>query len=382
MINARSAGSLAGLAIAALMLAACGGATQPGDQTGSGGDDELSEAAAAALELAYEGYGSTLEDLAPTTPPEGIDFFVMSCGEQLPTCAGPSASMVEAAQAAGWNATIVDGKLNPEGFATAIRQAVAAGADVLVPIGVSCSSAAAAFAEAAEAGVTIVGGGGVDDCDPKRWGSERKWLPDRSASEIFQTIGEVQADYVFGKNNGDVNALVLNSTSNAWGAWITEAFQARLEELGGGEVHVLDISDPETANNSYLQKVTSALLSNPEINAVTMSTDSYLVTGLAAAIDQAGFGDQAVVVGAFGSEAAIDMIREGQPGITATVGIAQNWEAWGSIDTAIRVLNGEEPAFIGQSLQVVDADNNLPDSGPYNGSIDWQSKFLEAWGKQ
>ena len=38
---------------------------------------------------------------------------------------------------------VVDGKLSPEGFATAIRQAVAGGADVLVPVGISCSAAAA-----------------------------------------------------------------------------------------------------------------------------------------------------------------------------------------------------------------------------------------------
>src|SRR5690606_42028638 len=125
--------------------------------------------AQAPLDVAYEGIGSTLDDLEPAEPEAGLTFYVMSCGEVAATCAAPAAAMVEAAEAAGWDGNLVDGKLSPEGFATALRQAVAGGADVLVPVGISCSAAAAAFAEAKAAGVTIVGGGGVDDCDPKGW---------------------------------------------------------------------------------------------------------------------------------------------------------------------------------------------------------------------
>nr|WP_243752336.1 substrate-binding domain-containing protein [Leucobacter weissii] len=306
----------------------------------------------------------------------------MSCGEQLATCAKPAAAVVEAGEAAGWSAQIVDGKLSPEGFATAIRQAIAGGADVLVPIGISCGAAAAAFQEAADAGVTIIGGGGVDDCDPKVWDSERLWLSDAGEFGFFGVFGELMADYAYGKNDGEVKAIVINSTTNAWGPWITESFESQLDELGGGEVlEVIDVSDPETADNSYLQKVTSSLLANPEANALIVPTDSYLETGLAAAVDQAGFADQLTVIGAFGGDGAIDMIRSGQPGIDATVAMATTWEGWGSVDTAIRILDGQDPAYIGQSVQVVDAGHNLPESGGYDGSIDFRAEFLEAWGK-
>lgn len=342
----------------------------------------VSAEAQAALDRAYEGIGSTLADLEASAPPEGLNFYVMSCGESVATCAAPAAAMVEAAEAAGWTGTIVDGKLSPEGFATAIRQAIAGGADVLVPVGISCSAAAAAFAEAKAAGITIVGGGGLDDCEPAAWDTPRLWLENPPVPSPFHAIGMLQADYLFGKTNGDVKALVLNQTSNPWGQLVTDSLTAQLEALGSGEViQVIDISDPELADGSYVQKVTSALLANPDLNAVAMPTDALLVNGLAAGIDQAGLVDSVVTIGAFGSAAALDMIRQGQPGITATVGQAQIWEAWGSIDTAIRVLNGQQPAFIGQSLQVVDAENNLPDSGPYDGSVDWKSKFLTAWGK-
>jgi len=365
----------------ALTMSACssddgGGAAAPSDAT------TLSAAAQKALDTAFTGVGSDLDDLTPAAPKSDINFYVMSCGESNATCSAPAAAMADAAKTAGWKATIADGKLSPEGFATAIRQAVAGGVDVLVPVGISCSAAAAAFKEAKDAGVVIVGGGGVDDCDPKEWNTERLWLPDPPVPTPFQAIGKLQADYTWGKTDGKLKAVVVNMTSNPWGGLVTGAFSDEVKALGSGEVAAtVDISDPESADGSFIQKIVSVLMAHPDANALVMPTDAYLVNGLAAGIAQAGLADKLTVVGGFGSEAAIDMIRDGQPGITATIGQAQIWEAWGSIDTAIRVLDGQDPQYIGQSLQAVDADHNLPKSGPYDGSIDWKSKFLAAWGK-
>ncbi|MBX3195670.1 MAG: substrate-binding domain-containing protein [Microbacteriaceae bacterium] len=382
MIKARTTAPLVALTLAALALAGCSGETP---DAGTGDAGELSAEAQSALDVAYAGVGSTLDDLESTTPPEGLNFYVMSCGEQIATCHIPAEAMVEAAEAAGWTGQIVDGKLNPEGFATAIRQAVAGGADVLVPVGIGCGAAAVAFGEAKAAGVTIVGGGGVDDCDPKVWDSERLWLENPPAPTFFHTFGYLDANYAFGKTNGDVKAITITATTNVWGPWITEGFSTQLEALGldpaTAIVENIDVADQETADNSYLQKVTTALLNHPDANVLIVPTDSYLENGLAAAIDQAGFAGKLVVIGNFGGDGAIDMIRNGQPGITATVALASRWEAWGSIDTAIRVLNGQDPAYIGQSMQVVDADNNLPASGGYLGSVDFKAKFLAAWGK-
>lgn len=370
----------AAIAAIAVTVSAC--STGPVDNPTETSSSSLSAEAQTALDTAYTGIGSTLDDLTPAAPEADLKFYVMSCGESNATCAAPAAAMVDAAKAAGWSGTIVDGKLSPEGFSTAIRQAVAGGADVLVPVGISCSAAAAAFAEAKAAGVTIVGGGGLDDCSPKEWASERLWLKDPPVPSPFHAIGKLQADYTFGKNNGEVKAVVVNMTSNPWGGLVTEAYQTELKALGSGEVvATVDISDPESADGSYVQKIVSTLLANPDVNSLVMPSDGYLVNGLAAAIAQAGLADKIISVGGFGSEAALDMIRSGQPGITATVGQAQIWEAWGSVDTAIRVLDGQDPSEIGQSVQVVDKDHNMPETGPYDGSIDWKSKFLTAWGK-
>ena len=381
-VNRKFAIVTAVVALAVTMTACSSGDDAGTSPTASG---SLSAAAEDALARAYQGWGSDLAALEATTPAAGTNFFVMSCGESNVTCHAPAQAMVDAATAAGWNANIVDGKLSPDGFAAAIRQAVAAGANVIVPVGISCSAAQAAFQEAKNAGIVIVGGGGQDDCSPKLWDSERLWLPTAdqpTKTGMFGAFGTAQADYVYGRTNGDPKAVVINMTSQGWGQLITDAFTAQLKTLGGGEVlATVDISDPESADGSFIQKVTSALLANPDANALIVPTDAYLVNGLAAAINQAGLADKLTVVGNFGSAAALDMIRSGQPGITATIGDAQDWEAWGSVDTAIRMMNKQDAAYIGQTVQAVDADHNMPASGAYNGAIDWKSKFLSAWGK-
>lgn len=400
MIKARTAAPAAAFALAALLLAGCSNGAAPTSEPTNGEttaptteptpSETLSPEAEEALAIAYAGLGLPLVDIEPAPAPEGINFYVMSCGEMVATCALPAKYMMEAAEAAGWNANLVDGKLNPEGFATAIRQAIAGGADVIVPVGINCSAAAQAFAEAKAAGIVVVSGGGLDDCDPAQWAFPvRLWLPELPLPSMgfpewqdpFHNYGYLAANYAIGKTDGDVKAITVTATTNAWQEWFTEGFEATLDQLGGGEiVEDIRISDQEVADGSFIQKVTTALLNHPEANVIYVTTDAYYENGLAAALDQAGRGD-IIAIGNFGGDGAIDMIRNGQPGITATVATVSAWEAWGSIDTAIRILNGQAPIMIGQSVQVVDKDHNMPATGGYQGTEDFRAVFLESWGR-
>lgn len=369
------------LLAAAMLLTACssdGGEAAPGDDSNA----TISAEAQTALDRAFEGIGSDLSDLASVEVTPGQSVWVVSCGEQVPSCAVPAAGVKSAAEKAGWKADIGDGKLNPEGFATAVRQGIAAGADLIIPIGIGCGVAQAAFKEATDAGITIIGGGGVDDCDPKLWAAERLWVEGYNPVSQWEQFGRVQADYAFGKTNGDVKAVVLNFTTQVWGQWITDGFNDQLSELGSGEVlATVDVSDPENADGSYIQKVTTALLSNPDANVLVVPIDGWLTNGLAQAIVQADLDDKLVVIGRGGDGPALDMIRAGGSGIDATVGFAVEWGAWGSVDTAIRVLAGGEGIYVGEPMQAIDAETNMPAKGEFTGGIDFKSKFAEAWGK-
>ncbi|MFJ9391785.1 sugar ABC transporter substrate-binding protein [Nocardioides sp. NPDC101246] len=368
------------LAVSSALLASCG------SDTGSASPSAKASASSevdAALDKAYAGLSGDLADLTSVTPKEGVNFYVISCGQSLASCASPTQAMMDAAEAAGWSAHMADGKLSPDGFAAAIRQAVAGGADVIVPVGFDCQTAQAAFKEATDAGIVVVGGGGPDTCDPKLWKSERLWLDGYSAQQQWGAFGQYGADWAYGQTGGDLKAVTITATTNPWGQWITDGFNDEAGKLGGTIVANVDVTDPESADGSFVQKVTTALLAHPEATTLQVPIGSYLTGGLYQAIVSSGREDLTIVVSGQAGPETTDLIRSGsQNGITlGAVTQAQAWGAWGSIDTAVRVLAGEDPVFIGEEIQAVDSDHNLPESGAYDGSQDWKSAFLKAWGK-
>ena len=76
----------------------------------------------------------------------------------------------------------------------------------------------------------------------------------------------------------------------------------------------------------------------------------------------------------------MELIRSnaGQNGV---LGYATAWGAWGSVDEAIRIMNGEQPVVEGDGFQMVDADHNLPGAGEdYQGDVDFESAYKALWG--
>ncbi|MFT4306257.1 MAG: substrate-binding domain-containing protein [Microbacterium sp.] len=374
-------------AVAAVLALSLGGCTTDSSSSSSSSDSDITEAQQEALDAAYAGYGSDLSDLASVDVASDQSFYVISCGEAVPSCHLPAQAMVDAAEAAGWTAAIADGNLNSggTGFADAVNQAVAAGADVIVPIGFPCVAAQTAFTAATDAGVTVIGGGGVDNCDPSEWASIRYWLEDEDPETgIWYRQAELQADYAYGKLGDDVKAIVINATGGPWGQYLVDGFSEQLETLGldpdTAVVDTVTVSDEENGDGSYVQKVLTEILAHPEANTLIIPVDGYLTGGLSQAIVSAGLDDQLLIIGRSGDESALELIEAGDSGFDATVGYASEWGAWGSIDTAIRVLAGEDPAYIGEQIQIVDADNNMPSSGDYVGDVDFKAAFESAWG--
>lgn len=361
--------------VAALSLSACSQGSSGSDASASVSPEQQK-----ALDAAYTGFSLDLSDLPSVKVTPGKNLYVISCGQAAAACASVSEAVKTAAEVAGWTATIADGKLNPDGFAAAIRQAIAGGANVIIPMGMGCGVAQAAWQEAKTAGITVVGGGGVDNCDPKLWATERKWIEGYDTKQYYELTGTLQAQYAYGKLGSSAKAIVLNYATEAWGPWITDAFKAKITELGGEVVDTVDISGPDMADGSYVQKVTSELLSHPDANVLVGSIDSWFINGLSSSIVQAGLQDKLLVVSRNGDAAALDLIRQGGAGLNATVGISSGWGGWGSVDTALRVVAGQEPQYVGDALQVVDADHNMPASGTFDGSVDYQTIYRTAWG--
>ncbi|WP_300680935.1 substrate-binding domain-containing protein [Nocardioides sp.] len=373
------------IALTGSALVGCGSSDSSGASGGStpSSASTISPEAQTALDAAYKGLGSDLASVPAVTPKSGVNFYVISCGESVSSCSAPTAAMMDAAKAAGWSAHMADGKLSPDGFSAAIRQAIAGGANVIVPVGFDCMAAQAAFKEAKAAGITVVGVGGPDDCTPKLWASERLWMDGYDSEKMWGSFGTLGADWAYGQTNGSMKAITLTASTNSWGPWITNGFNAEAKKLGATIVKNIDIADPETADGSFTQKVTTALLANPDVNVLEVPVGGWLTSGLYQAIVSSGAKNLTIVVAGQTDNSVMDLLRSGtKSGLTLGAATqAQTWGAWGSIDTAIRVLAGQDPIEIGDQIQVVDATHNLPTSGPYDGTVDWKKALLTSWGK-
>jgi ribose transport system substrate-binding protein len=376
----RTSLALVGVALVALFAAGCSEGTADGD---SAVQDATSDTAKEALEAAFTGTTGTTPS-TPTTPKPGVNLWVVSCGEQVPSCATPAAAAVEAAEVAGWTAKTCDGQLNPDGWGNCVRQATSAGADVIIPIGIDCPAIQQPFEEAKQAGVKVIGGGGAD-CDSvggeKLWASERLQLEGLSVKDYWAQAGATAANYLIGSTDAAAKVLEVRFTDPLWGPWLSEGFNTQLATCEDCEVvDTLELANNDFVSGTATDKFASALQKAADANAVYVPVGGWMPTGFAQAVVASGRQADLVVASGFGNAANMELIRTnaGQNGV---LGYATEWGGWGSVDTAIRVLNGEEPVVEGDGFQMVDADNNLPAEGEdYQGNVDFKSDYKALWG--
>lgn len=362
------------LSVSALLLTACaaGGASEP--STGPSG-----ESPEAALAAAYAGVSSEQSLIAVDFPTEVQNVAIISCPLSIPSCAASAAAVNDAVILAGWWPMVIDGG-GPSGVGQAIRIAIAQAATVIVTIDANCKGLEVPYDEAALAEVPVVGLGGEDNCDPKRFAVTTRWTAELAVGKRQTMVGTLQADYVFGKTTGEVKALVLNVADDATTTKISDGFTARLTKLGAGEaIQKLALTTAEISDKSFTKKVVDAAISSGS-NAIIVPEDDWLTTGgLAAALARDPETSELLVIGHGGTAAALDIIRSGGAGLTATVGQSFDWMGWGAVDAIVRLYAGAPPVFIGDAMQVVDIDHNMPETGKYTGGIDAQEKYWKLW---
>jgi ribose transport system substrate-binding protein len=372
--------ALVGATLVALVAAGCSKGNAD-DHTSV--KDATTDTAKQALDAAFAGTTGTTPT-TPTTPKPGVNLWVVSCGEQVPSCATPVAGAVEAAKLVGWTVKTCDGQLNPDGWGNCVRQAISAGADVIIPIGIDCAAIQQPFAEAKQAGVKVVGGGGTD-CDSvggeKLWTTERLGIEGLSIKDYWEKAGATVADYLIGSTDAAAKVLEVKFVDPLWGPWLSEGFNTQLATCEDCEVvDTLEISNNDMASGTATDKFASALQKATDANAVYAALGSWMPTGFAQAVVASGRQADLVVASGFGDAANMELVRTnaGQNGV---LGYATEWGAWGSVDEAIRVMNGEDPVVEGDGFQMVDADHNLPPKGEdYQGNVDFKSEYKALWG--
>lgn len=363
------------------------------NDTGGGASGETDdEALAAAKEAVAAGYDGTYT--APTTtetaPPAGKSVWIISCGQATIGCASLSDGAKEGAEAAGWDATLYDGKLGVDNaYATGVRQAVAAKADAIVISSIDCPLMKAPLEQAKAAGVLVVGAMSYD-CDDPRFGGEESLFTSNvipnseqtTVGELAHEMGRVKAQWALAQTDAKTVGLSLTHTDSVYGQDIAAGFAEVVEDCGSCRLEPLDFTFADIASGEVPTKVTQALVRNPDVNAVTTPYDSLMVLGVAQALVRSGKSDDISAIGGEAFPENLDMIKR-NAGQDAANYNATDWFGWAAIDTLSRLFNDQEPEPAGIGVQLVDAEHmpELDDDGAIVPPFDFRAAYRSAWGK-
>lgn len=321
-----------------------------------------------------------------STPPSELDVWVLTCGQAAVGCAQIGAGLEAAGSELGWSVTVYDGKLGADNaFATGVRQATAAGADVIVLAAIDCSSVVQPLAEAKEAGVTVIGVGAYD-CDDPRVGSPAMFDGSVVPSDEFPTAvaynranGAVKAQWLIDKQGEGTTALSMFQVDSLIGTDYHEGFVDGMAACSSCTVIPVPFTFADFGPG-LSEKAAAALAEHPEATALNVPFDSVLLLGVAQTVERADLPDDFAVLGNEGYTPNLQLIRDGA-GQSLATGISAQLSGWAAADSIIRVLAGEQPASAGAGFRLIDIDHMVPDDGvAAEVPVDFRSAYLQAWG--
>jgi ribose transport system substrate-binding protein len=371
-----------------IVLAGCSSSagsakTNNAGAAGGGSSSDYTATATAAVEAAYRGlYTEPAQSSAPAQ--KGKSIWVVSCAQALPGCAEPTAGVQEAANALGWQVTVVDGKANPAGYSAAIHQAIAAKADGIIGVAIDCPYAKSALQDAKNAKIPTVGVYAYDCNDPKAGGGSALYTAtvntNGTPAEFGAKWGKLKADYAIMATKGSAKIIQLTHPDFLITQYQYAGYTQELAKCGSCKVvdkvdiTAQDLGSPATT----AQKAATALQQHPEANVLEVPDDTT-VAEIAQAV-KAAHRPGLVVVAGEGYPSTFDFISNKV--VTAAVAIPANWLGWSGADAMNRVLAGQTSIpNQGVSFQIIDRDHGLPAAGKgWMPSIDYKAAFTKSWG--
>jgi len=381
-------GIVVALGLMAALVAGCGGGSSSttGAATGESGGGETSSDFLAQMETNVEGNfgpkGSYAEE--PTTSPvkagENRKIAIISCGQQSGACANASKAATEAAQKLGWQATLFDAKLNLPSAATGIRQAIARGDDGIFVYFIDCTYIKAALAEAKKAGIPVVAAESRD-CSDTSPGSPSLF------TYVLHYVDGADYNEQQGRFFGDsaeaaIAALDGESKALFFGEDIPtgELAEAAIEKVYDKcpDCSVEFVHFPTSAWGTRLQGIAEQeLLQHPEVNTVIPGYEAIALE-VFPAVRASGRSSEIFTLMGEGGETGLNFLRDGAKGVSFNWPV--EWEGYGAVDNLGRLFLGQKPVPIGLGSQLIDAEHNMPKSGPAESPVDFKAMYEKAWG--
>ena len=387
-----------GLAVAGLaLLTACTSSSGSPAQSSPAGNPSSSEsnssaaspttsANAGVLAAALQGTFATPPTSGPAAS-SGKKVWVLSCGQLSTSCNVPSAALMDAGRTIGWKMNLYDGKLNPALFASGVSQAIAAGANGIILVGIDCDTAQVPLRQAAAAGVKIVGFLAFDCSDPmagegkSTFSTSILFAGGKTQADFLKAWGAAKASWLIGQSNGHAKVLDITAPAFVVEKYTDEGFQAQMATCASCSVTSLDLQASDLFGSGALQKVTSALQQHADLTAINVGADPMFQQFVNQAVKAAGRSGLAGMGGECFDVNVAEIRTPGSAESACTV-IPEVWMGWATIDELNRQFAdpGSAPVDEGLGLQIIDATHNLPTTGGWTSTVPFQADYRKIWG--
>jgi ribose transport system substrate-binding protein len=362
------------------------GSTQ--GQTGSSGG--VSQAKLTELKAAVEKAKQVPAFVAPgpsvdVSAVKGKVAYAFPINNEIDTCNHQVATYAQLGKEFGMKVITFSNSGSPDQWATGVKNAIAAHADVLAMFcGIIPGAIGPQLQAAKKAGLKIIDGNYNETND----------YTGLDAVTSVQTAEGMKSSVdaaVVALNGKPVHALVVTSSSVVQGPAAKAAVQSQVKADCPDVCTVektIDIPVQDWTSKTADQ-VSSALLANPKINTVFVAFDGmarFAVT----AVQQAKRND--VKVYAWGTSASTvkTMVGNADGVLQADVGPSVAWDAYAEMDQTIRLLSGKPAATVDKEIvpnrfwTPDNASGFLTSSGGYNeegyGGKAYQNAYRKLWG--
>ncbi|GAA1559474.1 hypothetical protein GCM10009804_15410 [Kribbella hippodromi] len=357
-----------------LLLTACGNSSDATTQSAVSADP-AAKAALAEAKAVYAEYSAAkaLEPIPPlkSAPPKGKRLVAVACN--FPTCASVADGAKAAAQALGWNATVLQHDGSPQGYVSLMNQVAADPPDAFVYVpALPDSSMKEQLAKLKAAGTKI---------------SEVSPLEQPGADSAVQAVvlgkqdvtqtGKILGSAVVADANGATDAVWVwdPSFANSWSP-MKDAFTKAVESAGG-KVGVLEAS-VQGIGKTVPAQITGYLQAHPKTKYVVTPMVDYQ-SGLDPAIQAAGLQGKVKVISRATNQSILQGIKNG----TDWAGLAIELQAvgWRAVDQLVRLEVGMPLGDRADPVgwQQIYLKSNVDQAGAAPEPPNYQQLYTTAW---
>jgi ribose transport system substrate-binding protein len=375
--------ALSVLAVLALTggIAACGSDDKKSSDSASNSSAAGTQTtqAAESTDPTFAKYSAPFALVDPKDPVEaasGKKITIIICGAAGATCVRVGNGAKEAAEALGYQVSVVDGRSQPSVWNQTFQSAIASKSDGIVLAAVPPGLVGGAMAKAKSAGVKVAAV--LSTAGPK---------PDVAVEIDRNEVSEGNSAFLAKDSGGKAQLLLVRDDEFPETKLSQDGYKTQLPKICPGCKIVDEVSFTlALAAQRLAGNVAAKLKNNPGINYVALPFDAvapFVIQG----IREAGRAGKVKIIGVGGDPTSIDAMKSGD--MVESFGTPAELMGWMAVDGLVRQFAGKPQGprdervisdyKVPQRFVVAD---KLPDTPTWDaGGFDYRSEFKKLWGK-